>query len=181
VPTPTPVPATSTYYFLVDACDGSAGGYTQIASTVILTSGQAVLMPDGKCYEYTGGVGTINSNTYSQLFNSCEICNPPTPTPTPTPAPTPTPVPVPTPTPVPSASCNALVLHRDTSELAVCTARTGTQYLNTNDLCTATVYYGTTPGCTTVYTSTIYLSDGIYTRLWNGSTQQFDTLCTPCI
>ena len=181
----TPGPVTTTYYYTISRCDGGVNNYTSTATTSPLNVGQAVTMPDTLCYEVQG-VGTINSNVYTKDFLNCGACTPaPTvaPTATPTVAPTaaPTVAPTATPTVAPSASCYALSGSMSTvSSAAACdSTRTETFYFDTSDFCTATAFYGTTSGCSAIYSSAAYISIGVYQRLWNGST--FSTLCTGCI
>jgi hypothetical protein len=67
-PSPTPAPVVSTYYYLIDRCDGSSGTYTELASTSILSPGTSVKMDDGFCYEVQDAVGVINSNVLLSLI-----------------------------------------------------------------------------------------------------------------
>ena len=62
VPSPTPAPVVSTYYYVISNCDGSGTGFTEVASTSVLSPGTSVKMSDGVCYEVEDAVAPINSN-----------------------------------------------------------------------------------------------------------------------
>ena len=179
-PTPTPVPTTSNYYYTITRCDGGVDAYTETVSTIVLYTGEAVLMPDNYCYEIVDVPASINSNAYTSAHADCATCNASiTPTPTPTPTPVPTPTPTPTPTPVPVAGCYGITGAQGITSSAACaSSRTETLYFDSSDFCTATVYYGNIPSCTTVYSSSTYVSVGGHERYWNGSA--FTYYCTGC-
>jgi len=185
-PPTTPTPVVSNYYYSVSICSVGTPVYTQIVSSTILNIGQSVLMPDGFCYIIEDVPATINSNAYVTAYVDCTTCVNTQPTPAPSqpapPPPTvaPTPAPTAAPTVAPTINCFGLTGSRSTiSGADACqSTRVDTHYFDTSDLCTATVYYGTTSGCNVIYTSAAYVSIGGNERLWNGST--FTTLCTPC-
>ena len=181
-PTPTPVPTTSNYYYTVTRCDGGVDAYTEIVSTIVLSTGEAVFMADNNCYEIQALPAGINSNSYVANYTDCSACIAASPTPTPvapTPTPTPTPTPAPTPTPVPAAGCYAITGAQGVSFAAACSSsRTEDLYFDSSNFCTATVYYGNIAGCTTIYSSSTYISVGGNQRLWSGSA--FTYFCTSC-
>ena len=181
-PTPTPVPTTSNYYYTVTRCDGGVDAYTEIVSTIVLSTGEAVFMADNNCYEIQDVPAGINSNSYVANYTDCSACIAASPTPTPvapTPTPTPVPTPAPTPTPVPAAGCYTITGAQGVSFAAACSSsRTEDLYFDSSNFCTATVYYGNIAGCTTIYSSSTYISVGGNQRYWSGSA--FTYFCTSC-
>ena len=181
-PTPTPVPVTSSYYYSVTRCDGGTDNYTEIVSSIVLNTGEAVFMPDNNCYEIQDVPAGINSNSYSANYSDCSTCTAASPTPTPVaPSPSPTPSPVAPVAPVaPSApGCYALSGAQGVSSSAACSStREEDLYFDTNNFCTATVYYGNVSGCSTPYSSAIFVSVGGNQRYWDGSA--FTYFCTTC-
>ena len=104
---PTPAPSISYDDYTITRCDGGFDNYTvgRAASGTFPTN-DALLMPDGNCYEIidtTGTTGTIASAVYT----NCNVCTAPSPSPTPAPdVPSPAPavpsVPSPSPAPAPA-------------------------------------------------------------------------------
>jgi hypothetical protein len=204
VPVPIPVPTQSVYYYLIDRCDGSAGTYTELASTSILSPGTSVKMDDGFCYEVQDAAGVANSNVPVANYADCTACEAtiptptpapvpvpvptpvptpvpvaPTPVPTPTPTPVaPTPVPTPTPTPVPSSSCSLVSLEFVASVGDIACDNYEFYFANTTDLCTATALYRT-PNCD-IAALAGYYNNGNFYRYWNGSTFTLSCTVTNC-
>jgi len=140
--------------------------YTETVSTIVLYTGEAVLMPDNYCYEIVDVPASINSNAYTSAHADCATCNASI-------------TPTPTPTPVPVAGCYGITGAQGTTSSAACaSSRTETLYFDSSDFCTATVYYGNIPSCTTVYSSSTYVSVGGHERYWDGSA--FTYYCTGC-
>ena len=109
VPTPTPAPATPTPApsvsydnYIINRCDGGFNNYTVgRALSGTFPTNDALLMPDGNCYQIqdpTNTTGTLANAVYT----NCNSCSPPSPTPAPS-LPVPTPTPKPSPAPAPSA------------------------------------------------------------------------------
>ena len=92
-------------------------------------------------------------------------------------APTPTPPTPPTPTPATCFAINNIARTTSSGNDACTGVRRETHYFDNSSFCAATVYYGTSSTCSSLGIAG-YISNGSYSRYWNGTA--FTTSCVGC-
>ena len=168
-PSPTPpTPPTTSYARYGDCATGGQDILAEVSGPFGSTFPN-VLKISGICYEYIdlgGSTGPVYTNYTG--YTDCATCQA---------APTPTPPTPPTPTPTTCFAINNIARNTSSGNDACTAARRETQYFDNSSFCAATVYYGTSSTCSSLGIAG-YISNGSYSRYWNGTA--FTTSCVGC-